>query len=369
MKKRLVALSLLLALLICCGCSGKNKSEAMTQASYAEAPAAPMAAPMADSTVVEEAAYDIALDEGGYNSGAGEAKQSAQAQEQTQSPEYGGRKIIRTLSLELRTDNFDEHLAQLKKDTQTAGGYVQNSYIYGTKPEVSGDSGRTASFTLRIPVEQADAFVRAASAYGTVLSQNEDTQDVTDSYFDIETRLEVNRATLERLKSILAKTESMEDIVALEKEISRVTLEIEDLTTNLRRYDGLIQFATVNITLYEEGMKIGPAAKTPFGKRVSEGFRETLSGVGNFLEDAAVLLLAGLPVLLPIALIVWLICFLRRRGIERDIANGMPEGLSGRERRWWKKDRRAAEKNAGGINPARQPEQKNDPEAERKNEE
>ena len=371
MKKRYFAFFLILAMLICAGCSSSKSTSQASDAFAVTAPAAAAPAAAAPASMMEEAAYeyDMAAEPAAeqYSSGAGQNKVSGDVQEQAENPEYGGRKIIRTLSLELSTDNFEEHLAQIKKDTLTAGGYVQNSYIYGTKPEAVGDSGRTASFTLRIPVEQVDAFVRAASTYGTVLSQNEDTQDVTDSYFDIETRLEVNRATLARLESVLASAESMEDIVALEQEITRVTIEIEDLTTNLRKYDGMIQYATVNISLYEKRMEIGPAAKTAFGERVSEGFRKTLSDMGNFLEDLAVLLLAGLPVLLPIALIVWLIVYLNRRSLEKDIANGMPRGLSGRERRWWRKDQRMTKKAAmesGSYMP--QDKQNGDSEAENK---
>ncbi len=357
MKNKWIALLLVFAMLFAAGCASSKSDR--TMAKYEpQAPAAAAPMTMTESAVFEEAyAADMAMEMPAENGAYMSVPQtdSGAGAENIAEPNYGGRKIIRRLGLDLRTDRFDEHKALIERDVQTAGGYIENSYVYGTKPEVAGDSGRSASFTLRIPVKQVDAFVNTASTYGTLISQNEDSEDVTDSYFDIETRLEVSRTTLERLQSILVKTNNLADVIELEREIARVTVEIELLTTKLRKYDGLIEYATVNITLNEEGMKIGPAAKTPFGQRISDGFFETLSDVGNFLEDFVVVLIGGLPVLLPIALIVWLVLWLRKRSIRKDIENGMPENFVGWQRRAWRKDRRMAMKN--GVNMQNMPPQ------------
>jgi len=350
-KSIYIAFALAFALLACVGCAAKSQFAAYdtvaVEAAAAE-PAAPAApAPMEEAAMEME--YVAAQTTAEYGAGAGGAKNKNGAQAEEGRPDYGGRKIIRTLSLELRTDAFDEHLAQLKKDVQTAGGYVQNSYVYGTKPEVAGDSGRHADLTLRIPEARADGFVNAASGYGTLISQSEDTQDVTDNYFDLETRLEVNRDTLARLRSILVETDNLADVVTLEQEIARVTLEIEELTTNLRKYDGLISYATIHIYLYEEGLKIGPAAKSSFSERVREGVAENMSAMGNFLENAAVFLIVCLPFLVPIALIALLIWWLCKRREQRDLERGMPANLVAWQKRAWRRDYKRRTKEAQSI--------------------
>lgn len=351
-KSIYIALALVFTLLACAGCAAKSQFTAYdTAAAEAAAPAAPAAAPapMMEEAVMEME-YVAAQTTAEYGVGGADNKnKGGEAQAEEGRPDYGGRKIIRTLSLELRTDAFDEHLAQLKKDVQTAGGYVQNSYVYGTKPEVAGDSGRHADLTLRIPEARADGFVNAASGYGTLISQSEDTQDVTDNYFDLETRLEVNRDTLARLRSILVETDNLADVVTLEQEIARVTLEIEELTTNLRKYDGLISYATIHIYLYEEGLKIGPAAKSSFSERVREGVAENMSAMGNFLENAAVFLIVCLPFLVPIALLALLVWWLCKRRERRDIERGMPANLVAWQRRAWRRDYKRRAKEAQSI--------------------
>ena len=206
MKKRWLAFCLILILLFCVGCGGRADNSAQMRMKESEMYAS-AGAEMTDMAFAAEPMMAVPMQDG-YSSGGGEG---GIMEEQAPEPDYGGRKIIRTLSLEMETGEFDKQTAQLARDVKTAGGYVQNSYIYGTKPVAAGDPGRSANYVLRIPETQADAFIKAASAYGSILSQNEDTEDVTDSYFDIETRLEVNRSTLERMKSILTNTAELSD--------------------------------------------------------------------------------------------------------------------------------------------------------------
>ena len=81
------------------------------------------------------------------------------------------------------------------------GGYVQYGNVWGTKPEVYGDSGRTAELTFRIPAEQAEAFLTFAEGNGEVVRQSVNTEDVTLDYYDRETRLEVLRTQLDRSRA------------------------------------------------------------------------------------------------------------------------------------------------------------------------
>lgn len=73
---------------------------------------------------------------------------------------------------------------------------------------------------------------------------------------------------LERLKSILVETDNLADVIALETEIARVTMEIEALTGELRRYDALIEYTTIDITVYETVYREGPAAAKTVGERI-----------------------------------------------------------------------------------------------------
>ncbi|HOG01847.1 MAG TPA: DUF4349 domain-containing protein [Clostridia bacterium] len=233
---------------------------------------------------------------------------------------YGGRKVIRTYDFDLQTDDFDNVLAAIQQRLSDYNGYSLNTSISGRKPTVYGDSGRTANMTLRVPAEKAEDFVKGVQGLGTLMNFQDYTDDITDQYFDTDARLQVLKAELERLQSILVKTDNLADVIALEDRISSVMLEIEQLTGTLKKYDALVDFSTVVITLYEEALIEGPAATKTTGERIAQGFTDSLYGVGTFFTNLFVWFVSSLPVLVVLA-VVALAVILIVRACGRRSAN------------------------------------------------
>lgn len=234
------------------------------------------------------------------------------------SPDYGGRKVIRNIYISIESDAFDEHLAVLLENVQQVGGYVESSNVDGKKPEAYNEPGRYGSFIFRIPVDKADLFAQEAKGYGTLVSSSENAEDISSQYFDMETRLSVLRTQLERLTSILVKTDNLADVIQLESEIARVTIEIEELTTQLRRYDGLVDYATVTVSIAELRPTSGPAAEKTVGERIALDFENSLYGVGTFLVNAFVWFVGALPVLVLVCGIGTGIFFIVRGVCKHD---------------------------------------------------
>ena len=303
-----VALAVILAMSLLAGCaaSASKNSSAMTVAQSApEAPAA-----SADAYAEEPAEVETAMDTGGWDSVAAQ-------EEGNFSGGYGGHKIIKTASMGLETRNFDQDLAYIKEKTNQMGGYVSSSYVNGKKPENYGDSGRYANLSLRIPQEKMDAFLADARGIATVTYENTGGEDITSSYFDTESRLAVYTSQRERILKLLDTAETMEDIIALETELSRLTYEIESLTTQLKRWDDLVDYATVNIDLSELAPASAAASDDSIGTRINEGLQNTLAGIAVFFENLAVFLVVASPVLLILAVIAVVIVLLVKRSRKK----------------------------------------------------
>lgn len=301
--KKFFAILMALAMLLAIGCSAKSESMA------AESPAAEPAA--------AAPTYDMAAQESGMAAGGVFEGESQSTANRANADLYGGHKIIATYNLEMTTDAFDEHYALLTAKAEELGGYVQDSSVSGTKPVTYNDYGRNANLTFRIPSDQAEAFMEFAGGTGTITHTSKSTQDVTLDYYDSETRLDVLKTQLERLKSILVTTDNLADIVELEKAIAEVTIEIEQMTTQLRRYDDLIDYTTVYLYMNEERLLAGPAATQSMGERIGKGFTSNLSGVSVFLENFFVWFVSSLPVLMLLALVGWGIVAIIRRAVRR----------------------------------------------------
>lgn len=317
MKRTLIILiSAFLALAMLAGCASKM-SEDSTSAEEGYRNGSGTAASPAEAP---EAVYDSAGEDKGLT--AGEVYQS---ESQTVDEMYGGRKVIRTYNLTIQTNDFDNVLATIQQRLSEFGGYSQSTSVDGKKPTSYGDAGRTATMTLRVPAEKAGEFVEGVKGLGTLLNINDYSDDITDEYFDVDSRLSVLQTELERLQSILVQTDNLADVIALENRISEVMLEIEQLTGTLKKYDALVNYTTVDIKLYEESLIEGPADVKTTGERISEGFTNTLYGVGTFFTNVFVWFVSSLPVLVLLAAVAVAVIFIVRRHNKRRAAKQAEE--------------------------------------------
>ena len=309
MKRTLIVLlAAILTLAMLAGCSSaKTEDSISAEEGYDNGSSGSDYAP----SQAPEAVYDSA-DKGLT---AGEVYQNENGQ--TVDELYGGRKVIRTYNLTIQTNDFDNVLTAIQVRLFEYGGYSQSTTVDGKKPSSYGDAGRNATMTLRIPADKADEFIQGIKGLGTLLNIRDYSDDITDQYFDVDSRLSVLQTELERLENILVKTDNLADVIALEARISDVMLEIEQLTGTLKKYDALVTYTTVDISLYEESLKEGPADVKSTGERIAEGFTDSLYGVGTFFTNLFVWLVSSLPVLVLLAVITVAVIIIVRHSIKR----------------------------------------------------
>ena len=124
-----------------------------------------------------------------------------------------------------------------------------------------------------------------------IVRQEENSQNISEQYYDTESRLVTQQTKLERLQTLLAQAENMEDIITIESAISDTELTIEQLTGTLRSYDSLVDYSTVNISL-EEVYQLSNVEEPAqgFASRMGAAFRSGWNGFVDVLEGLAVLL-------------------------------------------------------------------------------
>lgn len=274
MKKRrlpavLTALALILALAACGGSAGGESNASFSSSGDSAAPMEPEA-------------------EGGMD-GAGFAGAQEEADSPAAEPEEGGdsapraAKLIYTGNLEVETTSFDECASGLESLVERLGGYMEHTSLnsYG--------GARYASYTVRVPSDRFQALLESVGRLGHVVYQDKDARNITKLYYDTQSRLTTQRTKLERLQTLLAQAENMEDIITIESAISDTELAIEDLAGSLWDYDDQVDYSTVYINL-SEVYKLSNVEEVPAGfpQRLGASFRDGLSAFGGWLEDLAV---------------------------------------------------------------------------------
>lgn len=250
------------------------------------------------------------------------------AAEQSQSNTPGSslnRKIIKTVNMYMETLEFDTLIASLTAKTNEFGGYVENSSVsgFGVNQKLGDEYAptRSAFVTVRVPTAKLDEFTTLIGTLGNVTQKDENSEDITLTYADTEARKAALTVEYERLMALLEKAESLEAVVALEARLSEVRYELDNLGSALRRYDSLVDYSTLHISV-QEVRRLSPKQVVPktIGERISTGFKETLLDIRDDAGDFAVWFVVNLPYLLIWAVIIAGIVFAIRRLVKKQKA-------------------------------------------------
>ena len=283
MKRGFAWLLTLLALLgLLSGCGGGDTAAADTATS---ADTADNGTAASGGSYGAWAETEVAEDSGQAEDGASDRLENA--------------KMIYTARMEVETTGFDAADSDLRTLVEILGGYFEQAAVHNY-----GSGYRSGDYTVRIPADQFQAFLDRVGTICHVTYKEEGSENVSEAYYDAESRLVTQQTKLERLQNLLAQAENMEDIITIESAISDTELEIERLTGTLRRYDSLVDYATVYISLqevYQLSNVEEPA--TTFGSRMSTAFASGWRGFVSALEGLAVALAYGWVWLLLLAVI------------------------------------------------------------------
>lgn len=196
---------------------------------------------------------------------------------------YENTKVILTADLSLQATDFDGAVAALDDLVTAQNGYYESSeYTYGG---YYSTGNRWGYFTIRVPREHYQAFLSGVGDVAHVSSRTTSTQDVGEAYYDAELHLATLQTKHERLLDLLAQATMMEDIISLESALSDVEYQIQQYSSTLTRYDGLIDFATIHLDL-QEVVRVtdNPTESAPLSARIGAAFTD---GWNNFCDGMA----------------------------------------------------------------------------------
>ncbi len=287
------ALAVFAAVAAGCGAAGGT-------AKYEATAEAPMASAGAwDGGIYENAAADSAAeaeyDMEAAEEGAVEAPASETVKDQ-------GRKLIKNVDMSVETREFDRLLSHVEKRVEELGGYVESSNVYNGS-YTSNYRSRNADITARIPAQNLDRFITEVSEQSNVIRKNESVEDVTLQYVDLESHKKALMAEQESLLSMLEKAESIEDIIAINGQLTDVRYRLESMESQLRTFDNRINYSTVYLNV-DEVEQYEPVVQQSAWERIETGFVRNLHRVGDGIADFCIEFVIALPVIVTAAVII-----------------------------------------------------------------
>ena len=255
-----------------------------------------------DYAVEESADYE-------YGAANGVMLTIARSADAAATPVMAEKKIIRTASMTIATQTFEDSLNALKSACEGQNGWIESS-----SENVNNATGlRTAYLTLRIPQSALDAYIAGTEGLGRITSRSESAQDVTESYQDTAARLETQKALMARLQALITESADLSDLLELESQIADTQYQIDRLQSSLNSTDRQVSYSTVNITLKEEKTVELTDTTVSLGDRIKSAIVTGVNALESFLADMLVFLVAALPFIAIVAVVVIAVKIIRKR--------------------------------------------------------
>lgn len=230
-------------------------------------------------------------------------------------------KIIYSAYAQVETTDYESAVEGVYALVEKLGGFMESTSVSGRNYSDTArgrETNRSAEFVIRVPSEHFSQLTGSLSELGNVPYCNTYSENVTRQYYDVQSRLEAYQTQEERLLEMLAIAETVEDMLAIQQQLTEVQYEIDSLTSTLDNYDNEVRYSTVTISLQEvTEYTPQPTVTLSYWERMAEGFRRSLKRVGTFFTDLFLQLVSNLPVLVLIAALVVAAVLLLRRLLRR----------------------------------------------------
>ena len=108
-----------------------------------------------------------------------------------------------------------------------------------------------ATLRLRVPSKRFRRTMREIEALGDVRSRGVQALDVSEEFHDLQVRLDNLQATRSRIQKLLGQAKDLSEILTIEKELERVTAEIDRIQGHLRLLASQAAFSTIAVAFAE----------------------------------------------------------------------------------------------------------------------
>jgi hypothetical protein len=233
------------------------------------------------------------------------------------------RLIIKTGNFSVVVDDVNKAVDSVVKFVEEKKGFLVSSNIYksGLAPY--------ATVVIRVPATDFDESVGEMKNLGEVTSESVTGRDVTEEYVDLEAQLNNLRATEAQFLEIMKRAVKIEDVLAVQRELTNVRDRIERIEGRMKylRESADMSTITVNLSTDPEALPVVDEDKDqwkPWGV-VKEAARSLLD-LAKMISYFIIWLVVYIPLWLALCLVIYIVYrvgkrIMRNRSGNRDGGN------------------------------------------------
>ena len=198
-------------------------------------------------------------------------------------PDYNGpvisvpwRMIVRTGQMSIVVEDVTVAIERITELAQSTQGYVVSSNSWRDGERLRG------IITIRVPTaEFTNILTKISSIAVEVSSQTTSSQDVTEEFVDLTAKLKNLEATEQQLLKIMEKAEKVEDILAIQRELTNTRQQIEQIKGRMQYLEQTSATSLIEVSLEQSKLDakftvnrrfIKSGEVVQFSSQVSGGF-------------------------------------------------------------------------------------------------
>lgn len=218
------------------------------------------------------------------------------------------KKIIKNGSLDLKVNSADDTSRKISDIAKANGGEVFSSNFYQTAKKV-----KSGTITVKVPVANFEkAFAELKKVASLVMRESTSGNDVTEQYADLQGQLKNKQAEEQSFAKILERSGTIDEILKVTRELSRVRGEIERLQGRIKFMDSQTDMSSITISLSEDESITFADSWRPW-QVVKETFNALFKDLQKFINFVIVLIIRVIPVLVFYLLIFYVIYKIGKR--------------------------------------------------------
>ncbi len=223
------------------------------------------------------------------------------------------KKVIKSGDLYLRVENADKAVENISQIARTNQGEVFASSV----SRIADEQVRQGYVTIKVPFSNFEkTFNELKKVASLILSESVSSQDVTEQYTDLQSRLKNKQAEEASFLKILEQAGKMDDVLSVTRALSRTREEIEVLQGRIRLMDSQTEMSTIMINITEDADVQMAETWRPW-QVIKDSVNGLMKSLQGFIDFVIVLIIQVIPILLLIGLLIWIIFKISKKIIGR----------------------------------------------------
>jgi hypothetical protein len=234
-----------------------------------------------------------------------------------------GTKIIKTATVTAETKEYAKSTEALKSLIESAGGHISTSSASeNASHRTNGRPEKHANYTIKVPSDKFDEFLSSLSSTFNVTNLTTSTEDVSESYFSLQARIETLESKREGLVSMLQHVNVNTDFTTWQKineELTKIDTELMIYNEQLKSLENKVSYSTVTFSV-SEVTEYTETDEKSYGDEIADAFKGSVEAVKKFFQGLLIVIIYLLPFLLISGVTAVVVVLIVRASVKKKKA-------------------------------------------------